>query len=128
MKSLSKVQKISAVLDEIVHPVRLAILLSIGNSEACVCHLEAALKKRQAYISQHLMALRQAGIITARKEGRFVYYSLANPALLNLIRDAGTIAGVKVEEIALPNNCECPKCEPSKYTSIIRPSLIIEEA
>jgi len=121
MKTVSIVQKISSVLEEIAHPVRLAILLSIGNEEACVCHLEAVLRRRQAYISQHLMALRQAGMITARKDGRFVYYSLANPALLDLICDAGKMAGVEVERIVIPDGCECPRCEPGKQISLTQP-------
>ena len=82
MKILRTAEKISAILEEIASPSRLVILLSIGDGEACVCHLESVLNKRQAYISQHLMALRQAGIITSRRDGRFIYYRLADPALL----------------------------------------------
>ena len=70
MKILRTAEKISAILEEIASPSRLVILLSIGDGEACVCHLESVLNKRQAYISQHLMALRQAGIITSRRDGR----------------------------------------------------------
>lgn len=110
MGTLQNVEKISKILEEIATPMRLAILLSIADREACVCHLEAVLKKRQAYISQHLMALRRAGIIAARREGRYVFYRLANPALLNLIRDAGRLAGVEVEWAAPGVTCECPNC------------------
>jgi ArsR family transcriptional regulator len=111
MKNLPPVEKISKVLELIAAPVRLGILISIGEGEACVCHLEAVLKKRQAYISQHLMALRGAGVITARRDGRFVYYRLANPALLDLIRDAARLAGADASPIVPPKGCQCPGCE-----------------
>ena len=51
---------ISRLLESISKPARIQILLAIGEDEACVCHLEAVLGYRQAYISQQLMALREA--------------------------------------------------------------------
>lgn len=118
MKILTVAEKISHLLEEIAAPARLAILLAIGENEACVCHLEVALGKRQAYISQHLMALRNANIITARREGRFIYYRLANPDLLTLIRDAGRITNVDITPPPSTVTCSCPNCSDS------RPGLI----
>ncbi len=97
-------------------PVRLEILLAIGTGEACVCHLEAAIGQRQAYISQQLMALREAGIVESRREGRNVYYRVNNHQVLELIRDAAEISsqGRTAIQIASPANlqgeCPCPKC------------------
>jgi DNA-binding transcriptional ArsR family regulator len=102
--------QIAAILKTISPPTRLAILLAIGDGEACVCHLEAMLDKRQAYISQHLMALRQADVLLDRREGRFVYYRIANPALLDLVRSAGRLAGVAIDAPPLTAPCECPHC------------------
>lgn len=110
MKTLDQTQKISAVLEEIAHPARLAILLTIGNGEACVCHLEALLGKRQAYISQHLMALRDAGILLTRREGRFIYYRLRDSRLLNLIELASKIQNVDISYIPSSSGCSCPNC------------------
>ena len=45
----------------LMHPARLEILDELRKDEACVCHLEAKLGYRQAYISQHIMVLRKAG-------------------------------------------------------------------
>jgi ArsR family transcriptional regulator len=118
MKILRTAEKISAILEEIASPSRLVILLSIGDGEACVCHLESVLNKRQAYISQHLMALRQAGIITSRRDGRFIYYRLADPALLDLIRSAGRLAAVDIVPPTATVTCSCPNCADS------RPSFI----
>jgi len=78
-------EKMAAPLQAITSPQRIAILLAIGNGEACVCHLEATLGWRQAYISQHLMALRKANILLDRREGRYIFYRLKDTSLLDLI-------------------------------------------
>lgn len=112
MKTMSKAQKISAVLVQMAHPARLAILLSIGNEEACVCHLEALLGRRQAYISQHLMALRDAGILRTRREGKFIFYRLRDPMLLKLIELAAKMENVDISDVPTSATCNCPNCVP----------------
>ena len=100
-------------------PVRLEILLAIGTGEACVCHLEAAIGQRQAYISQQLMALREAGIVEGRREGRNIYYSVKDRKVFDLIQAAGGSSDPDPAEIRIapPANlqeaCPCPKCGPA---------------
>ncbi len=112
-------EKIGELLQVIAPPARLAILLAIGRGEACVCHLEAALGWRQAYISQHLMALRKADILTDRRDGRYVFYRLTNASLLDLVTGAASLSGLSAESVsALINteknpSCECPHCAPA---------------
>ena len=71
---------------------------------------------RQAYISQHLMDLRKAKVLVTRREGRFIYYRLGDERLLDLIQQAGEIAGIPETELAslqqnhMLSNCCCPKC------------------
>ena len=111
-------EQIAASVSAIASSQRIAILLAIGNGEACVCHLETVLGWRQAYISQHLMALRKAGILQDRREGRYVFYKLKNTALLNLLINSAPLSGLSPETIsALINtqiypSCECPQCVP----------------
>lgn len=112
-------EQIAQTLQAISSPQRIAILVAIGHGEACVCHLENALGWRQAYISQHLMALRKANILKDRREGRYVYYKLQNAEILNLILDAAALSGLPAESVsALINtrtypSCECPQCSPA---------------
>ncbi|HRQ22039.1 MAG TPA: metalloregulator ArsR/SmtB family transcription factor [Anaerolineales bacterium] len=112
-------EQIAAPLQAIASPQRVAILLSIGEGEACVCHLEAALGWRQAYISQHLMALRKADILEDRREGRYVYYRLKNASYLELITASATLSGLSAETVSSVINtqtypsCECPHCVPA---------------
>jgi len=108
---------VASFLETISPLSRLQILLAIGTGEACVCHLEAALGLRQAYISQHLMALRKADILLDRREGRYVFYRLKSAALLDLITAAAALSGISSESVsALINRdspaCNCPQCAP----------------
>lgn len=111
-------EQIAVPLTAIASPQRIAILLSIGKGEACVCHLETSLGWRQAYISQHLMALRKADILQDRREGRYIFYSLKDASILDLITASATLSGLSSESVsALINtqvnaSCECPQCVP----------------
>ena len=111
-------KQIAAPLTAVASPQRIAILLAIGTGEACVCHLEAALGWRQAYISQHLMALRKADILTDRREGRYIFYRLTNASFLDLITASAALSGLSAKSVsALINtqvnpSCECPQCAP----------------
>jgi ArsR family transcriptional regulator len=112
-------EQIVAPLTAIASPQRIAILLSIGKGEACVCHLEASLGWRQAYISQHLMALRKADILQDRREGRYIFYSLKDASILDLVTASATLSGLSAETVSTLINtqvnpsCECPQCAPA---------------
>lgn len=112
-------KQIASPLNAIASPQRIAILLLIGKGEACVCHLEASLGWRQAYISQHLMALRKADILQDRREGRYIFYSLKYASILDLIIASATLSGLSAETVSTLINtqvklsCECPQCAPA---------------
>lgn len=65
---------------------RLEIVRRLGSGERCVCDLTDALGAAQSRLSFHLKTLKMAGIVTDRKEGRWVYYSL-NPEVLDAIAE-----------------------------------------
>jgi ArsR family transcriptional regulator len=112
-------EQIAGLLQAVGSPARVAILIAIGRGEACVCHLEAILGWRQAYLSQHLMALRKAGLLQDRRAGRFIYYKLKDEAILALVREAALLSGLSaetVDSLANPDpgpDCECPTCVPT---------------
>ena len=95
----NSLESISELLQTISAPARLEILLLVGAGEACVCHLETQLGYRQAYISQNLMALRQAGLLEARREGKYVFYRLVKPEIMPLIRMAADIVQINLPVI-----------------------------
>lgn len=63
---------------------RVEIVRLLAGGERCVCELTDALDAAQSRLSFHLKTLRLAGLVTDRKEGRWVYYSL-NPEVLDAI-------------------------------------------
>jgi ArsR family transcriptional regulator len=65
---------------------------------------------RQAYLSQHLMALRKAGLIDGRREGRYIHYRLANPNLLDLVRRAAGLQGLALPDLGPSPDCGCSNC------------------
>ena len=116
---MSEIANLSTSIDTIFQalsaPARIEILLTIGQGEACVCHLESRLGYRQAYISQHLMALRQVGLLDSRRDGKFIFYRLAIPGILELLQKAAQIAGGNLPElgsVSLEKQCACPICAP----------------
>ena len=60
---------------------RLRILVLLATGERCVCDLQDELEIRQSLLSFHLKALREAGLVSDRKEGRWAYYALSAPGL-----------------------------------------------
>ena len=126
MNTKKDARAISRFLKAISPAPRIRILLGIGSREVCVCHLEAMLGWRQAYISQHLMALRTAGVLTSRRAGRFVYYRLRDPRILELVEYAGRLNGVNISQPVIPADCSCPSCTPAEPS--IRSGALAEEA
>jgi len=76
----------------LAHPIRLQIVELLRHGEVCVCDMQAALNQRQAYVSQHLMALREAGLVTCRKDGLRVYYRLSDPRILRVLDQVHTLS------------------------------------
>ena len=62
----------------IVDPTRVRIIAALRQGELCVCELVDALEISQSTLSTHLQVLRQTGMVTTRKEGRWIYYSLTD--------------------------------------------------
>jgi DNA-binding transcriptional ArsR family regulator len=108
--NILSIDPISTLFQTIGPAPRLQILLAIGESDPCVCHLEATFGWRQAYLSQHLMALRKAGILLASRQGRNIHYRLSDPRLLGLIRQAAKLQKVSLPKLAPSPTCDCPNC------------------
>ena len=59
---------------------RLRLLNLMGNDEVCVCYFVEVLRTPQPKISRHLAYLRRAGIVGARREGKWMHYRVTEPA------------------------------------------------
>ncbi len=72
-------QKAAALFSALSDETRLRILSLLVRGELCVCHLEEILRMPQSKVSRHLMVLRHAGLVSWRREGTWVHYSLPEP-------------------------------------------------
>jgi ArsR family transcriptional regulator len=92
-------EQFSRIGKAIASPQRLEIIELLAQSERTVDGLARALSVPIANASHHLRALRAAGLVDARKEGRFVCYRLADPDVFELARMIRTLAERRLSEI-----------------------------
>ena len=71
---------------------RLSILERLRRGERCVCELTDALDAAQSRLSFHLRVLKEAGLVTDRREGRWMYYTLNAEKLTDVADLAQTLA------------------------------------
>ncbi len=69
----------ASFLKALSHEGRLMILCHLSAGEKSVTALEDLLGARQAAVSQHLARLRNEGLVTARRDGKVIYYSIKDP-------------------------------------------------
>jgi ArsR family transcriptional regulator len=75
-KSADLVPLFAALAD----PTRLRLLNLIAGREVCVCYLVEILRQSQPKISRHLAYLRRAGVVAARREGKWMHYRVVRPS------------------------------------------------
>lgn len=74
-----------AALKLLANEDRLLLLCQLSQSEMCVSELEDALGIRQPTLSQQLGVLRTEGVVATRRQGKNIYYSVTDPALLEIL-------------------------------------------
>jgi len=116
-KSFDVVRLFAALAD----PTRLRLLNLMNGQEVCVCYFVEILKQGQPKISRHLAYLRKAGIVRARREGKWMHYSIELP------RDA---AAASILDAALASLQSDPQmradlerlsracCEPQRFVTL----------
>src|SRR5512143_2642434 len=70
------VRPLSRLFKALGDETRLRIVALLSHGELCVCHLQEALGLSQPAVSRHLGVLRAAGVVTDRRERKWVYYRL----------------------------------------------------
>ncbi len=75
-------------LKALAHPIRLRILALLRGGELCVCQVTAILGLAPSTISEHLSLLRRAGLIVEHKDGKWVFYGLAEDGALDPLCEA----------------------------------------
>ncbi len=84
----------------LAHPVRLRIVLQLLDGEKNVGDLMRILGLKQAHVSNHLACLRWCGFVTARQEGRNIYYTVADPRVREILRLGQAVVADNAARIA----------------------------
>ena len=79
MKKSPGAQELALLFAALADTTRLRLLNLIAGREVCVCYLVEVLRQGQPKISRHLAYLRRAGIVQARREGKWMHYRLSEP-------------------------------------------------
>ena len=91
---------VSEVFKALGHPSRVFIVEKLKETEHCVCELSEMIGADMSTVSRHLSILRKAGIVTDRKVGTTVYYSLACNCLGGMLSGVENILRMRLESQA----------------------------
>ncbi|MCX7595191.1 MAG: metalloregulator ArsR/SmtB family transcription factor [Fischerella sp.] len=82
----NKAQQMAEIFGVLADTNRLRLLSALANQELCVCDLAALTKMTESAVSHQLRLLKAMRLVSYRREGRNVYYSLADSHIINLYR------------------------------------------
>lgn len=85
--------------EALANPVRLKIILALGERPMCVCELSEKLSERQPLISQHLAILRDSGLVEAKRIGNRIQYSIGDEKIIDIIKLMEDITVKKLKEL-----------------------------
>ncbi len=110
---------------------RLRLINLMGDDEVCVCFFVEVLKLNQPKISRHLAYLRRAGVVAARREGKWMHYRIVeppDPRAANIFREVraslANDAGMKRDRARLAQICCAPQL-PVQLQKAPRPASLV---
>jgi len=104
-------------LKALAHPVRLRILALLQGGELCVCEVAEVLGLAPSTVSEHLTALRRAGLVREWKVGRWVHVALAEEASVRPLVEAlwplmAAAEADLAQDLAQARALRCVTCDP----------------
>jgi DNA-binding transcriptional ArsR family regulator len=84
-------QEYALICKTIVNPTRLKIIEILGDQKMNVSEIQAQLNISMSNLSNHLTALHRIGVVGREKKGNFIYYYLAEPLLLEVMKTMRTV-------------------------------------
>lgn len=79
MAGMARVDQLESLFQALGDRTRLRLLNLLAGGEICVCFLVEVLGEPQPKVSRHLAYLRHAGLVEARRDGKWIHYRLATP-------------------------------------------------
>ena len=121
MDRLSKPYDLACLFAALSDRTRLRLLNLMNGREVCVCYFVEILRQSQPKVSRHLAYLRNAGVVNARREGKWMHYSIERPA------DAGAAAILDTTLTSLRTDREMQSdllrltkacCQPQRFVTL----------
>jgi ArsR family transcriptional regulator len=98
-------QRTARLFHALADRTRLRILEQLADGEQCVCDLTDALEAGQSRLSFHLKTLKDAGLVTDRRQGRWIYYAL-NPGAVEELREVvGALGAPRSRGLRIVSRC-----------------------
>jgi len=114
-------QDLAQLFAALADPTRLRLLHLMDGAEVCVCYFVEILGQSQPKISRHLAYLRKAGIVRARREGKWMHYRIERPAdagseaiLEATLKSLQADTRMQADLVRLKQAC----CEPQQFVSL----------
>jgi len=76
-------EKQAEIAKAVSHPLRIAVIEYLKDGEQCVCDIAAYVGSERSNVSRHLSVMVNAGVLSYRKEGLKVFYSLKTPCIID---------------------------------------------
>ncbi len=73
------------IMKALAQPTRLKIIEFLRDGERCVCEIFPAIGEEQSNTSRHLNMMQAAGVLSRRKEGLKIFYSIKHPEILEIV-------------------------------------------
>jgi ArsR family transcriptional regulator len=102
---LTRTEEATRLFHALSDPTRLQILEQLKTGEQCVCELMEVFHTGQSRLSFHLRVLREAGLISDRPDGRWIYYSLNPKGLKEVAVFVGELQDSRASRRS-PDRCE----------------------
>lgn len=122
MERLPKTYDLALLFAALADRTRLRLLNLMDGREVCVCYFVEILGQSQPKISRHLAYLRRAGIVAARREGKWMHYRIAVPSHAGAARVLSeTLAVLRGEKSMQSDLARFSKacCAPQKLTALL---------
>ena len=87
----ANIEKVARCMKALAHPLRLKVIVALGNSELSVQELVDAVGTTQSNVSQHLTIMRDKNILSSRREANQVFYRVGDCKVLDLVALTRTI-------------------------------------
>ena len=123
--------RIAFLFKALADQTRLRLINLIGDDEVCVCFFVEVLKINQPKISRHLAYLRRAGVVSARREGKWIHYRLVEPPdphAANIFREVRAVLpsdpAMKSDRARLEKICCAPQLPVQLQRGPIPASLV----